>query len=184
LDAVQLAKLALSADHTPTNQHHVKPSTKQVRNVGGLDGKLDGTGGQSWSIGQQQLMCLARAALKKVGAGWICSVHPWFSCLQVASACLLLPALQTPFFPNSNQPNPTPPHPHTPKTQVPVLCLDEATAAMDPHTEAHVLEIIERIFSERTTLTIAHRWVFLRVRSAGMRGGGLCLLPPLGGATW
>jgi ABC-type polar amino acid transport system ATPase subunit len=42
--------------------------------------------------------------------------------------------------------------------KVPVLCLDEATAAMDPHTEAHVLEIIERIFSERTTLTIAHRW--------------------------
>ncbi len=56
-------------------------------------------------MGQQQLMCLARAALKKV----------------------------------------------------PVLCLDEATAAMDPHTEAHVLEIIERLFTERTTFTIAHR---------------------------
>ena len=41
--------------------------------------------------------------------------------------------------------------------KVPVLCLDEATAAMDPNTEAHVLEIIERLFSERTTLTIAHR---------------------------
>ncbi|GBF87685.1 hypothetical protein Rsub_00396 [Raphidocelis subcapitata] len=78
---------------------------QQVRAGGGLDGKLDGTGGQAWSIGQQQLMCLARAALKKV----------------------------------------------------PILCLDEATAAMDPHTEAQVLEIIERLFSERTTLTIAHR---------------------------
>lgn len=77
----------------------------QVRANGGLDAHLDGTGGQAWSLGQQQLMCLARAHLKKV----------------------------------------------------PVLCLDEATAAMDPHTEAHVLEIIERIFSERTTLTIAHR---------------------------
>ena len=70
-----------------------------------MDGKLDGTGGNAWSLGQQQLMCLARAYLKKV----------------------------------------------------PVLCLDEATAAMDPHTEAHVLEIIERLFTERTTFTIAHR---------------------------
>jgi ABC-type transport system involved in cytochrome bd biosynthesis fused ATPase/permease subunit len=43
--------------------------------------------------------------------------------------------------------------------KVPVLCLDEATAAMDPHTEAHVLEIIEKLFSDRTTLTIAHRCV-------------------------
>jgi ABC-type multidrug transport system fused ATPase/permease subunit len=77
----------------------------KVTKAGGLDGKIDGTGGNAWSIGQQQLMCLARAALKKV----------------------------------------------------PVLCLDEATAAMDPQTEAHVLEIIERLFSERTTFTIAHR---------------------------
>ncbi|GAB4815837.1 hypothetical protein N2152v2_002883 [Parachlorella kessleri] len=77
----------------------------QVKSIGGLDAKIDATGGQAWSLGQQQLMCLARAALKKV----------------------------------------------------PVLCLDEATAAMDPHTEAHVLEIIERLFSDRTTLTIAHR---------------------------
>ncbi len=77
----------------------------QAKAAGGLEGKIDGTGGNAWSLGQQQLMCLARAALKKV----------------------------------------------------PVLCLDEATAAMDPHTEAQVLEIIERLFSERTTFTIAHR---------------------------
>lgn len=76
---------------------------EQSRGVGGLDGRIDGT--QGWSIGQQQLMCLARAALKKV----------------------------------------------------PILCLDEATAAMDPHTEELVLRIIEKLFVERTTLTIAHR---------------------------
>jgi len=76
-----------------------------AKSAGGLDGRLDGTGGQAWSLGQQQLMCLARAALK-------------------AS---------------------------------PVLCLDEATAAMDPHTEQLVTTIIKRIFSDRTTITIAHR---------------------------
>lgn len=75
----------------------------QVSGIGGLDAKVDGTGG--WSLGQMQLMCLARAALKKV----------------------------------------------------PVLCLDEATAAMDPHTEEEVLVTIAKLFSERTTLTIAHR---------------------------
>jgi ATP-binding cassette subfamily C (CFTR/MRP) protein 1 len=55
----------------------------QVKRCGGLDGRIDGTGGNAWSLGQQQLMCLARAALKKV----------------------------------------------------PILCMDEATAAMDPNTE-------------------------------------------------
>lgn len=77
----------------------------QVKSLGGLDAIIDATNG-AWSLGQMQLVCLARAALKKV----------------------------------------------------PVLCLDEATAAMDPHTEAYVLEIIERLFSDRTTFTIAHRW--------------------------
>ena len=77
---------------------------EQAKACGGLDGVIDATSA-AWSLGQQQLMCLARAELKKV----------------------------------------------------PVLCLDEATAAMDPHTEAHVLEIIERLFSDRTTFTIAHR---------------------------
>ena len=77
----------------------------QVRGCGGLDGKVDGTGGQAWSLGQQQLVCLCRAALR----------------------------------------------------QVPVLCLDEATAAMDPHTEQEVQAVIKKMFAERTTLTIAHR---------------------------
>eukprot|EP00878_Enallax_costatus_P023403 GHUV01024892.1.p1 GENE.GHUV01024892.1~~GHUV01024892.1.p1 ORF type:complete len:345 (-),score=143.53 GHUV01024892.1:953-1987(-) len=77
----------------------------QVRSVGGLDGKVDGTGGQAWSLGQQQLVCLCRAALRNV----------------------------------------------------PVLCLDEATAAMDPHTEQEVQAVIKRTFADRTTLTIAHR---------------------------
>uniref|UniRef100_A0A383WNY2 Uncharacterized protein n=1 Tax=Tetradesmus obliquus TaxID=3088 RepID=A0A383WNY2_TETOB len=77
----------------------------QVKSAGGLDGRVDGTGGQAWSLGQQQLVCLARAALRNV----------------------------------------------------PILCLDEATAAMDPHTEQEVQAVIKRVFQERTTLTIAHR---------------------------
>ena len=96
--------------------------------MGGLDGKIDGTGGNAWSIGQQQLMCLARAALKKV----------------------------------------------------PVLCLDEATAAMDPNTEAHVLEIIERLFSDRTTFTIAHRLDNV-IRSDQVGIISTCLLKKLNG---
>lgn len=78
-----------------------------VSALGGLDAAIDGTGQQAWSLGEQQLVCLARAALKKV----------------------------------------------------PVLCLDEATAAMDPATEAAVVDIINRLFAERTTITIAHRYV-------------------------
>jgi ABC-type multidrug transport system fused ATPase/permease subunit len=77
----------------------------QVKAAGGIDGRVDGTGGQAWSLGQQQLVCLARAALRNV----------------------------------------------------PVLCLDEATAAMDPHTEQEVQAVIKRVFQDRTTLTIAHR---------------------------
>eukprot|EP00883_Tetradesmus_obliquus_P000567 jgi/Sobl393_1/10597/SZX72300.1 len=77
----------------------------QAKTAGGLDGKLDGTGAKAWSLGQQQLVCLARAALR----------------------------------------------------DVPVLCLDEATAAMDPHTEQEVQAVIKRVFAGRTTLTIAHR---------------------------
>ena len=78
---------------------------QQVHATGGLDGKVDGTGGQAWSLGQQQLVCLARAALRNV----------------------------------------------------PILCLDEATASLDPHTEQEVQAIIRKLFTERTTLTIAHR---------------------------
>ncbi|KAG2500519.1 hypothetical protein HYH03_001296 [Edaphochlamys debaryana] len=77
----------------------------QVQHAGGLDGHVDGTGGKAWSLGQTQLMCLARAALRAV----------------------------------------------------PILCLDEATAAMDPHTEQIVQDTIKKVFDDRTTITIAHR---------------------------
>lgn len=60
---------------------------KQTTDAGGLDGIVSGFGSDSWSLGQMQLVCLARAALN----------------------------------------------------DVPIVCMDEATAALDPHTEHQVL---------------------------------------------
>jgi ATP-binding cassette, subfamily C (CFTR/MRP), member 1 len=77
----------------------------QAQHAGGLEGQVDGSGSGQWSLGQMQLVCLARAAL----------------------------------------------------TKVPILCCDEATAAMDPHTEKIILEIIDRLFCKHTIITIAHR---------------------------
>lgn len=77
----------------------------QAAQCGGLDGHVAGSGSGAWSLGQQQLVCLIRAALNKV----------------------------------------------------PIVCMDEATAALDPHTEKHVLEVAGKLFAERTVLTIAHR---------------------------
>ena len=59
----------------------------QAEAAGGLRGRVAGSGSDCWSLGQMQLVCLARAALN----------------------------------------------------EVPVLCMDEATAALDPHTEKYVL---------------------------------------------
>jgi hypothetical protein len=38
-----------------------------VAAIGGLDGRVDGSGSSSISLGQAQLVCLCRAALRKVG---------------------------------------------------------------------------------------------------------------------
>ena len=38
-----------------------------------------------------------------------------------------------------------------------VLVLDEATASVDPETDAFLTEMIARIFTKVTTITIAHR---------------------------
>jgi ATP-binding cassette subfamily B protein len=44
----------------------------------------------------------------------------------------------------------------------PILILDEATSAIDPHTEALVQEAMERVMAGRTVLLIAHRLTTIR----------------------
>jgi ATP-binding cassette subfamily B protein len=44
----------------------------------------------------------------------------------------------------------------------PILLLDDPTASVDPHTEAEILEAIERAMAGRTTFLVANRISSLR----------------------
>jgi ATP-binding cassette, subfamily B, bacterial len=47
-------------------------------------------------------------------------------------------------------------------TDAPIIILDEPTSAIDQHTEAAIVESLERLRRGRTTLVIAHRLATLR----------------------
>lgn len=63
-----------------------------------------------------------------------------------------------------------------------ILILDEATSSLDAHSEYLVKEALDRLMVDRTTIVIAHRYVWVWVLASaacvcvGSCGVGLCVL--------
>jgi len=105
--------------------------------IGGLDVQVSERG-RSFSVGERQLFCLARALLRKAK---VCMCVRVYACMH-SCMCVLFASLIA-------QPS------HIITSQV--VCLDEATANVDLQTSAAILETIRTEFEGSTVITIAHR---------------------------
>lgn len=123
--------MIISTD-TPVCLHSDLLSVPQVSQ---LPLKLDSDvveNGENFSVGERQLLCVARALLRR------CKVR---ETAQRDRQTPLSQVLCSDWSPLVSQ----------------VLVLDEATAAMDAETDALIQETIRSSFQDCTTLTIAHR---------------------------
>lgn len=103
--------------------------------VKSLNGKLDSLvveNGENFSVGERQLLCMARALLKQSKAS--CYFF-YFPLLKKVTSIISFKC----------------------HSSMQILILDEATAAIDTKTDALLQGILRQAFKDCTVLTIAHR---------------------------
>jgi hypothetical protein len=163
------------AHASPTPLPNPAPSP-QVKAAGGLDGRLDGTGGNAWSVGQQQLLCLARAALKKVRGRVLAGLlrGSW-------APCRFAPALPSVSRPSTRHPLPIPRSPCCASTRPP----PRSTPTPRPTSSRSSRSSLPTAPPSRSRTASTPSSAATRVRGApgrGARGQGLrpALLRPQG----